>query len=348
VSDSFSCPPEFVLFNNICYYVHSSFVYNIANGEHVCSTKYFNSTLTKFDSHDWGNVNTTRFVGRSIDDVLLEFFYYQLEKKILIEYKNDTNKKHWLRLLLGDKTDANECILRYFIRSSSAFTILHRCDSGGHPVCQCQPIQNDIPKIVTKNNSIEIDIKTEFTTAVMILSTSTNQSIVSNETIVPICDNCTNIPADEDLLNNETNTDFILLKSKKIFSYSRPFLMMVTVPLLAFVILIIGIIFLVRYVRRGRGSYSIRNRVIRPSRRPKPSSTISTDPPNPPTVLYSRLKTSPPSIKLDADMTLPFDNSIANDDHVQLLPNSINLHENLITEDEEEPLYAILKLPDEK
>ncbi|CAF1505736.1 unnamed protein product, partial [Rotaria sordida] len=108
-----SCPSEFVLFNNMCYYVHTYFIFNILNGERVCSDKYSNSTLVKFKSHGWANVNATRFLGRSFDDIRLEFFYYQLENKLINESKNDTNKKHWLRLLLGDKTDHNDCILRY-------------------------------------------------------------------------------------------------------------------------------------------------------------------------------------------------------------------------------------------
>jgi hypothetical protein len=316
----------------------------------------------KYDSHDWGNVNTTRFLGRSFDDILLEVFYYQLEQRLIIEFKNETKKKHWLRLLLGDKNDKNECILRYFIRSSSAFTILYRCEPGGHPVCQCQPeiLKINSPQIDIKpesttttttemvivsnsTNSSQIDIKPESTTtttAMMIVSNSTNPS---NETIIPICDNCTNIIADEDLLINETSTDFILTKSKTQRSNSQRFLMMVTVPLLASVILIIGSIFLIRHVRRSRGSYAIRT-----SRRAKPTSTPSPNTSNPPSVLYTRLIPSPPSITMDADMTLPFDNSIIIDDNVQLLPNSTNIHENIITEDEEDGLYATLKLPNEK
>ncbi len=49
-------------------------------------------------------------------------------------------------------------------------------------------------------------------------------------------------------------------------------------------------------------------------------------------------------------MINPFDNSITNNDHVQLLPQSINPtkpYENIITENEE-PLYATVQFSNEK
>ncbi len=350
ILDNVSCPTDFVLFDNLCYYVDSSFVDNIRHGEQVCSNKYSNSTLVKFNSHEWGNVNTTRFIGRTFDDILLEFFYYQLEKKLIIETKNNTNKKHWLRLLIGHKNDPNECILRYFNRLSGAFTASHQCNHGGHPVCQCQPISIN----QTRNYSVEIDFKTESST-----TTEITLPILSNETAVPICDNCTNLISDEDLLNNETNTEYIYdhnktsIEKKSRSSY-RLLLMLATGPLLALAILLIGTVFLIRYVRRSHGSYSTRNssRIGSFNRRKRSSTTTSSnDQSNVPAVLYTRLKSPPPSVIIDGNMTHPFDNLMTNDDNIQLLSqlrNQTNVHENIITEDEEEPLYATLKLPNEK
>jgi hypothetical protein len=368
IVNNFSCPTNFILFNNICYYIDTSFVYNIPHGEQFCSNKYSNSTLVKFNSHEWGNINSTRFLGRKLDDILLEFFYYQLEKKFIIETKNNTNRKHWLRLLIGDKNNYNECTLRYFTRSSGAFTGVHQCNHGGHPVCQCQPILiNEIKKeidITTESSTREITVPstreiTVSSTTDITVSKSTSLPIVSNETILPIGDNGTNLPPDEDL-NNETSTAFIsnhnstLMQSKTSRSNYRPLLMIITGLLLALIILLISIVFLIRYVRRSHGSYSTSSNRIGLFHRRKRSSTPATsnDTSNTPAVLYSRLKSAPPSIIIDADMTNPLDNSITNDDNVQLLPQSINqtsLHENIpIENDEEEPFYATLKLPNEK
>jgi len=117
-------------------------------------------------------------------------------------------------------------------------------------------------------------------------------------------------------------------------------------PLLALVILLIRIIFLIRYVQRSHGSYSSRsNTRIGSFYRTNRSSTtaLSNDQSNIPAVLYTRLKSPPSSRIIDGDMAHPFNNLITNDDNVQLLTqsrNQTNLHENIITEDEEEPLYA--------
>jgi hypothetical protein len=343
----------------MCYYVDTSFVYNQSAGEDLCSNKYSNSSLVKLNSHDWGNINATRFLGRIFDDILLEFFYYQLEKKMTIESKNDTNKKHWLRLLVVDKNPQNECILRYFIRSAGAFTILPKCDHGGHPVCQCESIRNNISKIIsideTTASSLEINNKTDLTTTTTlpILSTSTNLSIVSNETSIP-----NHQPISDEDLNNETNTDYksdnnTLIQNKSQRPAYRPPLMMITGSLLALAIFSLAIVFLVRYFRRSRGSYTTHSNIVGSSRRKKRSSTATTsiDTSSAPSVLYSRLKSSPPSIIIDTDMSHPFDNSTTIDDNVQLLPQSINqiqLHENLMPEDEEEYLHATLKVHNEK
>jgi hypothetical protein len=138
--NNITCPTGFILFDNLCYYVDTSPVNNTGTGEQVCSAKYENSTLVKFDLHELSNTDTTEFLGRTFHDILLELFYYQLEKKLIIKTKTS---KHWLRLLLGNNNDENECVLRYFNRPTGGFTISYRCNEGGYPVCQSQSILID-------------------------------------------------------------------------------------------------------------------------------------------------------------------------------------------------------------
>ncbi|CAF1293841.1 unnamed protein product [Adineta steineri] len=365
IIDNITCPTEFVLFNNMCYYVHTSFVYNIQSGEEICSRKYVNSTLVRLNSHNWGNINVTRFLGRTYDDILLEFFYYQLEKTMKIESTTNTTKKHWLRLLFEDKTPGNECVLRYFIHSLGAYTLLHRCSAGGHPVCQCEAIQKTIPKIKLYDefttNSLEINNRIDSTTTtpsdiiLPILANLTNSSILSNESIIR---NNTDRISDEDLLNNETNLDYrfnnnTLIQSKSQSTNYQPILMMIAAPLLALIMLGIGAIFFLPYIRRSRGSYSTGNNILSSTRRLQRSSTETTSigKSNPPAVLYSKLRSSLSSTPTDINMLHPFDNSITieDDDDIQLLPQTIKLPENIIPEDEEESLYAsILKHSIEK
>jgi hypothetical protein len=270
-----------------------------------------NSSLVELTSHQWGNINSTRFLGRIFDDILLEVFYYQLENKFLIK-----TQKHWLRLLFSDKSKQNECVLRDYNRSSGAFIVLHQCDNRGHPVCQCEP--------QTKNYSTEIQL--------------IPLPIISNETIVPICENCTDLIADEDLINNETNTETIseqnaaLISKKKSGRSYRTLLIFVSGPLLALIILLTGAFVLFRYVRH-RGSYSTRAK--QSSTTGASNETLST-----PAVIYTRLKAPPSSIKMDGDMI------DLSDDNVQLLPQFMNIHESIINEDEEdESLYATVKTP---
>lgn len=264
-------------------------------------------------SHQWGNVNSTRFLGRIFDDILLEVFYYQLENKFLIK-----TQKHWLRLLFSDKSKQNECVLRYYSRSSGAFIVLRQCDNRGHPVCQCEP--------QTKNYSTEIQL--------------IPLPIISNGTIVPICENCTDLIPDEDLNSTETISEQnAALISKKTSGRSyRTLLIFISGPLLALIILLTGAFVLFRYVRH-RGSYSTRHiRAKQSSTTGGSNETLST-----PAVIYTRLKAPPSSIKMDGDMI------DLSDDNVQLLPQFMNIHESIINEDEEdESLYATVKLPNEK
>ncbi|CAF1577156.1 unnamed protein product [Didymodactylos carnosus] len=348
VADDFTCPSEVVLFNGMCYFVHTSFVDNIQDGEHICHTQYSNSNLVKFDSHEWGNVNATQFLGRSLDDTLLEFFYYQLEKTLTLEStnnnnnnnNNNTNKKHWLRLLIGDKMQTNECVLRYFNRSFGAFTFFRSCNESGYPVCQSKTIRREIPKPILVSETInnisqtKNDSQVDFNTEPFITTSAT-------ETILPVSSNYT------DLIISSNETILSQLKSP----HSSPLrLITITGALLALIIFIVGSIFLGRYLRRSRGSYSTRSSIVGLSRRTKHSSTTrpSSDIPNTPAVLYARLQSSPPPT--DTDMSVPFDNKLLIDGRVELLPISTNQTRNIQNSkiEEEEPLYATLKEHDEK
>ena len=324
-----------MLFNNLCYSVATSFVYDIEQGEQLCANKYSNSTLVKFNFHDWANVNTTRYVLVEHSMIsYLKFFIIKSKKKFSLKQKI---RKHWLRLLIADRNNSNECVLRYFNRSLGAFTFLHRCADGGHPVCQSQPIP--MPSAAEIGPSSTTDKS-------LTISPNPNTPLsISNDTI-----------ADEDLINNETIIDFISnlnnistpVGAKKSNRYYG-FLFIILVGLiLAFSIFSIALILLIRYCRRSHGSYSTQNRGFRPLRRAQNSSATSTSndtSSNTPAVLYSRLKSTPPTITIETDMADPFD------DNVQLIPpvqKQTNVHENMILEENEEPLYATLKLPSEK
>ena len=279
----------------------------------------------KFDSYDWNNINETRFFGRTFNDVLLDVFYYQLERRLSNTTSTDSSGKHWLRLLLGDQRDPRECLLRYFARFSGVFTTLHQCGvRGGHPVCQREPSRM-------------------------------NLSIVTTTAALPLCDNCTtDLVADEDLLNNETNIEYRDSNSTttKNDTRHRLLLMLVSGPLFACSILAVGIGFLVRYVRTVRGSYSPQRQSLVPSRRrrctvpssPPASDTSSTAP----AVLYTRLR-STSSVKNDGDIL--DESSTVNDDDIQLLPQpnkDLQLQQTMIPEDEDESFYATVRDTNEK
>ena len=387
--ENLTCPPAYLLFNRLCYFVHSSFVSGLRSGEHLCSSQYINSTLVKFSSHEWSNINGTRFFGRTRYDTLLEVFYYQLEPKLLTQTSNATRTKHWLRLLLGDKHDPDECVLRYFTRASGAFTTLHRCFHGGHPVCQSDPILKKIvvipparetsrsPEItrgiltdsstVPSSSSSSSTPPTFSTTTAITLPitlpitlTPNDSLILSNETSLAMCDNCTtNLLADEDLSNNETSMEEqtflnITLANGTLLAHSssenyRSLLMIISGPLFALILLLIGVVFLVRYVRRIHGSYSPGQTTLLPSHRRKRRSTTSptaSDVSNAPAVLYTRLQSTSSSINADPDLLHPSGHSMSNEDHIQLLPRIVIdkcLPEDPIIEDEEEPFYATVR-----
>lgn len=311
--DNITCPSDFVLFNNLCYYVDTSFAYSIQHGRQVCADRFINASLVQFQSQQWGNVNSTRFLGRALDDTLLELFYYQLEQKLLTEDRNETKSKHWLRLLIGEKSNENECILRYFIRSSGAFTILHQCNQGGHPVCQTQPI------------------------AIIETSTTTTTTTTVRSTFVPQYEK-----ADEDLVNNETEIESTIDLPNSTFiqtiiprSNHRAWLRILILSFLAClsIVLILISLIVIRHLRRSHGSYST-------------YQTNNSSSSKSPAVLYSRLNSLPPSIIIDTDMT--HDDNIhllSSSTDRTTAPQFMN---KVAQEVEEEPLYATLKVPIEK
>ncbi len=272
---------------------------------------------------------------------------------------NQSGNKHWLRLLLGEKNNPNECVLRYFARSLGGFTLLHRCNDGGHPVCQCEPIRTiiSINQTIPNTNNSPIEIKAESTTTTQLAVL--NSTVLSNKTILPICENCsTSSPiADEDLFNNETeinsesyNITLIEItteQSKKKYLKYEPLIMLLTGPILGLIVLCIGIGLLIWRLRRNHESYSTRSSIMRGRRTKRSSTTVTTsDVPNTPVVLYTRLK--PPRVSSpESTMLLPLDNSLPDDDHIEFLPATklqvINDENEIKEDDDEEPLYATLK-----
>ncbi|CAF3749172.1 unnamed protein product [Adineta steineri] len=322
INEILSCPENFVLFNKICYYIHTSFVYNTLDSERLCYNQSINSTLVKFDSQERGNINVTKFLGRTFSDILLEFFYYILEKQLSIQSKYDLNKRNSLRLLIGDKNDPKECFLRYFQRSAGGFVVLHRCSNGGYPVCQIEPIRT---KIISINQTISIvndSIIETTTTTEIILFSSTNKTMISsiNE------NNTTNfsIIADEDLVNNETGINFqsynnVSIQTIRKHSKYQPLILILTGPILGLILLFTGFSLLIWQIRQNRKSRSNRSSIVGARRTNRSSTTVTiNDIPNTPTVLYTRFNR--PHVPLfETDPLLPSDNLFPNDDRIELL-----------------------------
>ena len=375
VDEILLCPSKFILFNKICYYVYSSFVYGIRSGERLCYNQYSKSTLVKFDTHQWGNVNVTRFLGRAFDDALMEFFYYSLEKELVAESRYKNNGKHWLRLLIGDKNDPRECFLRYFARSSGAFTVFRGCNNGGHPVCQCEPTRFATAKIITASKTMsnvtssKMENKIQsITTSLMQRTTlnSTHVSILFNKTVVSSCEDCTTISvADEDLVNNETeigckfnneteigckfNNDLWIKvvdkQPKEEHSRYRTLIIILTGPVLALILLFVSTGLFVRHYRQRRTSYLI-TRNVGDHRTKRSSITRTTsDLRNTLPIPYTHLKSSENALT-ETDMLLSFNNSILNDNNIELLPATkvrITTDENKVDNDDQELLYSVLE-----
>ena len=337
--EDLSCPLNFVLFDRTCYYIDRTFLYNTGSAERLCYEKNSNSTLVKFDSHQWGNINTTKFLGRMYNDLLLEFFYYLLEKKFLEQIIDESNRKNWLRLLLGDKNDPNECVLRYFARASGTFTVFQRCNTGGHPVCQSEPIRmKTIPDQTYSSSKIE-------TTTAVITTTS-------------LCESCTtNTPADGYLLSNQTIINRVSVnetvnatnstQTKDKHSAYRSLLVILTGPGLALLIFLIGIALLIRYLRQNHVPQSRRSSIVDIRRTKRSSTTVTAgDTPTTPAVLPTYLRLPRVSFS-ESDMLLPIDNSLpSNGETIELLPANkphvINV-DNRISENEDETTTATIE-----
>lgn len=294
----------------MCYYIDRTFLYNTRSAERLCYEKNSNSTLVKFDSHQWGNINTTKFLGRMYNDLLLEFFYYLLEKKFLEQVADESSRKNWLRLLLGDQNDPNECVLRYFARASGTFTVFQRCNTGGHPVCQSEPIRM---KIISNQT----------------YSTSTTTTTTAVITTSFLCESCTtNTPA---LLTNPTISNRILVNEtanvtnktqvKEKHSAYRSLIVILTGPGLALLIFLVGIALLIRYLRQNHIPQSRRSSVVDIRRTKRSSTTVTAgDTPATPAVLPTYLKLPRVSFS-ESDMLLSIDNSLpSNGETIELLP----------------------------
>jgi hypothetical protein len=108
--------------------------------------------------------------------------------------------------------------------------------------------------------------------------------------------------------------------TKRYLTY-RPLIIILTGPVLALILLFLGIGLLIRHIQQNRGSYSTSSSIVG-SRQIKRSSTILTisDIPNTPAVLYTRLKPSRISTtETETEMLLPLP---VNDDQIEMLPTT--------------------------
>lgn len=365
IDPHWSCPSNFFLFNGFCYSIHRGFVDNLRSAEQICHQLFEKSSLLKFNTHEWSNVNGTRFFGRTKEDVLLELFYYQLEQQISNSTTNDNRiNQHWLRILLADEDDSNACIIRYFTRSSGSFTKLHKCGYGGHPVCRTRPIRLISPTTTTTTSSTftEETITNAVTPPSSPSIDSSNGSIVTNFTNVFVSDeDLDDVETNSTTLSSTTEATLVIVTTEIVASENtiaknyRPLLLIISGPLFAFLFLLIGIIILVRFIRNSRDSYSpiamIGNASYRRKRYSSPTMS-STETSQGGAVLYTRLKShSVSGASAETNLSQLVDPLIHHDDNIRLLPSVIvsnNLHENVIKEVDEEPFYAVVKDSQEK
>ncbi|CAF1439354.1 unnamed protein product [Adineta ricciae] len=307
-NETLTCPPEFVLFNRMCYYADPSLTYGIQAGEQICASQHSNSTLVTFNSHEWANINVSRFLGRAFNDILLEFFYYILEKKLPMGTELTANRNQQIRLLLGDKISPEKCLLRYFTRSIGGFSLMDSCTNGGYPICQTQPMRMKvssttlIPTTITPINTSSIE---QMTTQIIPINSTTSSLILTNDiNNVSSCDNCTAnlIRNDEDPVDNQTkiypesdmnSTKAILqpISTLRAHVKYRSLVLILTGPVLGLLILILGVALLIWRVRQNAESYSIRNSFLA-YQRTKRSSTTATvsDVPTTPVIVGNRIK----------------------------------------------------------
>ena len=311
---------NFVLFNKICYSIPTTFVTDLANGERICDDEHPESTLVKFHSHQSDNINVTRFLGRSFDDVLLEFFHYQLEEKVKFRSTSSSTKKQWLRLLLGNTSDPKACVLRHFNRVSGGFLMHSSCTNGGYPVCQCQPVRKKVTVWNDETGRIQnssFDARTESPGMPSVARSVFNSTERT-------CENCSaSLLHDENLSHNGTHVDSLSNNGSSVNTSSestkhrykpfQPLLVILTGPVLGLVLLFSGVTFLLCYLRHNRGSHSARSSIIMPPHRNTRSSTVVTvsDVTNTPVVVYRRSKPLPSA---ETDRLLRPDPFILNDE----------------------------------
>ena len=273
----------------------------------------------------------------------MEFFYYELEQKLLTQTIHHYTRKHWLRLLLGSQKASNACVLRYFTSSTGSFSTIHQCTNGGHPVCQCKPIgdQSELNESVEKTDE-------EHNTTFL---TSTNESLMNagiNRTLgsafstaaMPIFDNDTvDSTTDTKILvwNNSNRSNHFMdkaanesdLNQQKGTSFKyQPLIILLTGPVLAMLILSVGIILLLAYLRNDHNSNSNQQTStgLLP-RRTKRSSTLLTlsEITNTPKVHYTRSK--PTTLKLPPEnetlITSDRTTSNSNEDRIEIISNTV-------------------------
>jgi flagellar biogenesis protein FliO len=319
------CPSGFDRFDEQCYRALPALAASIQEANNACLVAHINSSLVTFKSHEWSNVNSTRFLGRNYNDILLEYFHSQMQENNLAD-QNEQLSLRWLRLLLGDQHDSNDCVLRYFTRSSGTFTAMHRCQPTGHPVCRTDPL-------LVVPSEVETTI-----TAVSRAVTSSTSDMISEEDPSIACVNCTmDLLPDEALAENQTQTQSNATRPM------RSVLMNITAPLFALLLLILAVVLLLYYIHRYRGSYSPRQamRIVTHHRRRNPtvSTVASSGESSASAVLYTRLQATTPSHSNDV-VVLPVEERVR---LLHRLPTSSVFHDELTKEDDEEPLYAIVK-----
>ena len=305
---------------------------DLANGQRICYDEHPNSSLVKFHTHQSDNINYTRFSGRSFDDALLEFFHYQLEEKVKFRSTGNPTKKHWLRLLLGDRSDPKACVLRHFNRLSGSFLMHSSCTNGGYAVCQCQAVRKKVTQgtetQIDKTGGVQnssVDVQTE-------LSGNSSAARVWFNGTEQTCENCsTSLLDDDDLSHNGTHANSPSTNGSSVdrndestkhrYKPFQPLLVILTGPVLGLFLLFSGVTFLLCYLRHNRGSHSARGSIVVPPHRTKRSSTIATvsDIPNTPVVVYRRPK---PISLTETDVLLRPDPFIVDEEDtaIEMLP----------------------------
>ena len=257
-------------------------------------------------------MNGKNLLGRTFDDVLLELFYYELEKK-LPKIEGDSSRK-WPKLLIGSKSDENRCVLRYFTSSTGGFNISSNCYEGGNPVCQFPPISikinvwegttakvRDRENIINKIGSDDGNSTIHPTTIPVVghntSSTDDGNGTIHSTTIAVVVHTTSSIDdASSTLAGNLTASSAQKLGSKD---------MVTTVVMVIFSLTVLGgIIFLVYYLRRRRGRFCLNNPNNRADYQTEDTSTVLLEKKasNSTTALYNRLENTESTVLIDPDL----------------------------------------------